>query len=191
MKILPTKIPEVKIIEPAVFGDERGFFMETFQDKKMAAAGIEAPFVQDNHSLSGRGILRGLHFQKKHTQGKLVRVIRGEVFDVAVDLRKDAATFGQWVGVTLSADNKKMFWVPAGFAHGFYVTSEQAEFVYKCTDYYAPEHECSILWNDPELAIDWPLVDGAPPSLSAKDRDGLRFNQAGYFINDTFVEGES
>ena len=191
MKILPTKIPEVKIIEPAVFGDDRGFFMETYQDQKMAAAGIEATFVQDNHSLSGRGILRGLHFQKKHTQGKLVRVIRGEVFDVAVDLRKDAATFGQWVGVTLSADNKRMFWVPAGFAHGFYVTSEQAEFVYKCTDYYAPEHECSILWNDPELAIDWPLVDGAPPSLSAKDRGGLRFNQAGYFINDTFVEGES
>jgi dTDP-4-dehydrorhamnose 3,5-epimerase len=188
MKIVETTIPDVKIIEPRVFGDERGFFMETFQNTKMAAAGITETFVQDNHSSSGQGILRGLHFQKKHTQGKLVRVINGEVFDVAVDLRKDSSTFGQWIGVTLSAHNKKILWVPKGFAHGFYVTSIQAEFVYKCTDYYAPEHECSILWNDPDLGIEWPLVDGATPYLSAKDRDALPFHRAGFFINDTFVE---
>jgi len=188
MKILETTIPDVKIIEPAVFGDERGFFMETFQDKKMAEAGIRSVFVQDNHSSSGQGILRGLHFQKEQTQGKLVRVIRGEVFDVAVDLRKESVSFGQWVGVILSAENKKMIWVPEGFAHGFYVTSEQAEFVYKCTDYYAPEHECTIMWNDPDLAIEWPLVDGLQPNLSAKDRAGLTFRQAGYFLNDEFVE---
>ncbi len=188
MKILETRIPDVKIIEPEVFGDERGFFMETFQDKKMAEAGITSTFVQDNHSSSGQGILRGLHFQKEQPQGKLVRVIRGEVFDVAVDLRKDSTTFGTWVGVTLSAENKRVFWVPEGFAHGFYVTSKQAEFVYKCTDYYAPEYECSILWNDPVLDIKWPLANGRQPNLSAKDRDGLPFNQAGYFINDEFVE---
>ncbi len=188
MKIVETTIPDVKIIEPQVFGDERGFFMETFQDKKMAAAGIKETFVQDNHSSSGQGILRGLHFQKEQTQGKLVRVILGEVFDVAVDLRKDSPTFGQWVGVMLSAHNKKILWVPKGFAHGFYVTSTQAEFVYKCTDYYAPEHECSILWNDPDLGIKWPLVGGAEPHLSPKDRDALPFHRAGYFINDTFVE---
>ena len=188
MNIVETTIPDVKIIEPKVFGDDRGFFMETFQDKKMAAAGIKAAFVQDNHSSSGQGILRGLHFQKEQTQGKLVRVIHGEVFDVAVDLRKDSPTFGQWVGVTLSAQNKKILWVPQGFAHGFYVTSTQAEFVYKCTDYYAPEFECSVLWNDPELGIKWPLVGGAAPHLSPKDRDALPFRRAGYFINDTFVE---
>jgi dTDP-4-dehydrorhamnose 3,5-epimerase len=188
MKIVETTIPDVKIIEPQVFGDERGFFMETFQDKKMAAAGIKEAFVQDNHSSSSQGILRGLHFQKEQTQGKLVRVIHGEVFDVAVNLRKDSPTFGQWVGVMLSAHNKKILWVPKGFAHGFYVTSTQAEFVYKCTDYYAPEHECSILWNDPDLGIKWPLVGGAEPHLSPKDRDALPFHRAGYFINDTFVE---
>ncbi|MGB3209229.1 MAG: dTDP-4-dehydrorhamnose 3,5-epimerase [Desulforhopalus sp.] len=188
MKILDTKIPDVKIIEPAVFGDERGFFMETFQERKMAEAGIRAKFVQDNHSSSGQGILRGLHFQKNQTQGKLVRVIRGEVFDVAVDLRKDSNTFGEWVGVTLSAKNKIILWVPEGFAHGFYVTSKQAEFVYKCTNYYAPEHECSLLWNDPDLSIKWPLVNGMPPNLSQKDRAALPLKETGYFINDKFVE---
>ncbi len=188
MKVLETKIADVKIIEPEVFGDERGFFMETFQDKKMAEAGIRSTFVQDNHSSSDQGILRGLHFQKKQPQGKLVRVIRGEVFDVAVDLRKDSVTYGKWVGSTLSAKNKRILWVPEGFAHGFYVISEQAEFIYKCTDYYAPEHECSIRWNDPDLDIKWPLVNDMPPNLSPKDREGLPFNQAGYFINDEFVE---
>jgi dTDP-4-dehydrorhamnose 3,5-epimerase len=190
VKILETKISDVKIIEPEVFGDERGFFMETFQDKKMAEAGIRSVFVQDNHSSSGQGTLRGLHFQKEQTQGKLVRVIRGEVFDVAVDLRKDSTTFGKWVGITLSAKNKRILWVPEGFAHGFYVTSEQAEFVYKCTDYYAPEHECSLLWNDPDLDINWPLINGVQLNLSSKDRNGLPLNQAGYFINDKFVERE-
>jgi dTDP-4-dehydrorhamnose 3,5-epimerase len=188
MKVLPTEIPDVKIIEPVVYGDERGFFMETYREKEMSKFGIVAPFVQDNHSSSVRGTLRGLHFQKKQPQGKLVRVIRGEVFDVAVDLRKDAATYGRWAGVTLSATNKKILWVPQGFAHGFYVISEQAEFVYKCTDYYAPEHECSLLWNDPDLGIQWPLIQGMPPTLSAKDQNGIPFQQSGFFLDGEFVE---
>lgn len=188
MKIVETKIPDVKIIEPEVFGDERGFFMETFQNKKMKLAGIGSDFVQDNHSRSVKGILRGLHFQKEHTQGKLVRVISGEVFDVAVDLRRDSETFGKWVGVILSDENKKMFWVPEGFAHGFYVMSEQAEFVYKCTNYYAPEHECSIMWNDPDLNIEWPFVDGSEPKLSVKDMEGIGFAEAGCFFDNQFVE---
>ncbi|UXI00521.1 dTDP-4-dehydrorhamnose 3,5-epimerase [Photobacterium sp. TY1-4] len=179
MKVIDTKIPDVKIIEPSVFGDERGFFMETWQQKKFEelVTGKPTPFVQDNHSKSKKGILRGLHYQTENTQGKLVRVVSGEVFDVAVDVRKDSPTFGQWVGVYLSAENKRQLWVPEGFAHGFYVTSDEAEFVYKCTDYYNPQAEHSILWNDPELGIEWPLLV-EQPSLSEKDFDGTPFQDA-------------
>jgi dTDP-4-dehydrorhamnose 3,5-epimerase len=178
MRFLPTRIPEVVVIEPQVFGDQRGFFMETWHARTFAAAGLDLAFVQDNHSKSCQGTLRGLHYQIEQPQGKLVRVIAGEVFDVAVDLRKSSPTFGQWVGEILSAGNKRMLWVPPGFAHGFYVTSESAEFTYKCTDFYAPEHERSIRWDDPELAIAWPLVEGAAPLLSAKDAQGFPFRQA-------------
>jgi dTDP-4-dehydrorhamnose 3,5-epimerase len=172
MEIISTSIPDVKVIEPKVFGDERGFFMETWNAKAFADLGLDLEFVQDNHSRSSQGVLRGLHYQTKQTQGKLVRVTQGEVFDVAVDMRKSSLHFGQWVGVVLSAENKKMFWVPPGFAHGFYVMSATADFQYKCTDYYAPEHEESLLWNDTDINIEWPLVDGAAPSLSAKDEKG-------------------
>ncbi|MBA3014202.1 MAG: dTDP-4-dehydrorhamnose 3,5-epimerase [Proteobacteria bacterium] len=178
MKFLPTRIPDVIVIEPKVFGDHRGFFMETWQQQVFTEAGISHPFVQDNHSRSSQGILRGLHYQIKHPQGKLVRVISGEVFDVAVDIRKNSPTFGQWVGETLSADNRKMLWVPPGFAHGFYVMSESAEFLYKCTDFYTPPHERTILWNDPALGINWPLVNGAAPVLSTKDAEGVLFTEA-------------
>ena len=178
MHFVPTRIPEVVLIEPQVFGDSRGFFMETWHARKFAAAGLDLVFVQDNHSKSGAGILRGLHYQVSQPQGKLVRVVSGEVFDVAVDLRKSSPTFGQWVGETLSAANKRMLWVPPGFAHGFYVTSESAEFIYKCTDFYAPEHERCIRWDDQDLAIDWPVVNGAPPVLSPKDIQGTPFRQA-------------
>lgn len=171
MKVIDTAIPDVKIIEPAIFGDERGFFMETWQQKKFEelVTGTPTHFVQDNHSKSKKGILRGLHYQTENTQGKLVRVISGEVFDVAVDIRKDSPTFGQWVGEYLSAENKRQLWVPEGFAHGFYVTSEEAEFVYKCTDYYNPKAEYSILWSDPVVGIEWPLIPGLEPILSVKD----------------------
>jgi len=181
VKIVDTHINDVKIIEPTVFGDERGFFMETYRASLMDELTGGKPFVQDNHSKSTQGILRGLHYQMQQTQGKLVRVVEGAVFDVAVDMRKDSATFGQWVGVELSADNKRQLWVPEGFAHGFYVLSETAEFVYKCTDYYAPEHDRSLLWNDPTLAIDWPLVDGKAPLLSDKDKAGKLFADADNF----------
>jgi len=181
VKYINTSIPEVKIIEPTVFGDERGFFMETFRVDEFTKNCTEKTFVQDNHSKSSHGILRGLHYQLKNTQGKLVRVTAGEVYDVAVDMRKSSATFGQHVGVILSGENKKQLWVPEGFAHGFYVMSESAEFVYKCTDYYAPEHEVSLLWNDPKLNIKWPLIDNIPPFLSAKDEIGLLFDDAPYF----------
>ncbi|MFA0581962.1 dTDP-4-dehydrorhamnose 3,5-epimerase [Vibrio breoganii] len=169
MKVIETEIPDVKIIEPAVFGDERGFFMETWQQKKFEelVTGKPTLFVQDNHSKSKKGILRGLHFQTENTQGKLVRVVSGEVFDVAVDIRKDSPTFGKWVGVYLSAENKRQLWVPEGFAHGFYVTSEEAEFVYKCTNYYHPTSELGLRWDDVSIGIDWPL-DGTP-ILSKKD----------------------
>jgi dTDP-4-dehydrorhamnose 3,5-epimerase len=177
MEFIRTDIPDVIIIEPRVFGDERGFFMETWQRSTFAEHGIDFDFVQDNHSLSGKGILRGLHYQLKQPQGKLVRVVSGEVFDVAVDIRKGSPWFGKWVGATLSSENKRMFWVPPGFAHGFYVLSDQAEFVYKCTDFYAPEHERSIIWNDPDLNIEWPL-DGTEPVLSAKDCEGIIFKEA-------------
>lgn len=178
MKFQPTTIPDVVIIEPQVFGDHRGFFMETWQERTFTEAGIALPFVQDNHSRSSQGILRGLHYQLKHPQGKLVRVISGEVFDVAVDIRKNSPTFGQWVGEILSADNRRMLWVPPGFAHGFYVMSESAEFLYKCTDFYAPAHERTILWNDPALSIDWPLINGATPVLSAKDEGGVLLSES-------------
>ena len=181
MKYLDTNIPDVKIIEPNVFGDERGFFMETFRVDEFNEHCSSHTFVQDNHSKSSHGTLRGLHYQLKNTQGKLVRVTSGEVYDVAVDMRKSSPTYGQHVGVVLSGDNKKQLWVPEGFAHGFYVMSESAEFVYKCTDYYAPEHEVSLLWNDPVLAIQWPLVDDVTPSLSAKDKVGLSFEHAPTF----------
>ncbi|KZY60840.1 dTDP-4-dehydrorhamnose 3,5-epimerase [Pseudoalteromonas shioyasakiensis] len=168
MKIVDTKIPEVKIIEPKVFGDDRGFFLETFQAERYASViGDGLTFVQDNHSRSCKGVLRGLHFQKTKPQGKLVRVVNGEVFDVAVDIRKGSPTFGQWEGVLLTGDNKKQFWVPPGFAHGFVVLSDTADFEYKCTDYYDPSDEGAICWNDPDLAIDWPI--DFEPSLSAKD----------------------
>jgi len=175
VKIITTEIEDVKILEPRLFGDERGFFMETWRDDQFKELVSDSSFVQDNHSKSTRGVLRGLHYQVKHSQGKLVRVISGEVFDVVVDIRKGSLTFGCWTGVVLSSQNKRMLWVPPGFAHGFYVMGDGAELVYKCTDYYAPEYERSILWNDPLLSIQWPLVDGKPPILSAKDEKGCFF----------------
>ena len=175
---IATEIPGVVIIEPTVFGDSRGYFMETYQAQEFAAAGIPGPFVQDNQSKSTKGVLRGLHFQKEHTQGKLVRVVSGEVFDVAVDCRPHSATFGKWVGVTLSAENKKQFYIPQGFAHGFLVLSESAEFLYKTTDYYAPEYERSLLWKDPDIGIAWPLENGQTPLLAAKDAAACALAQA-------------
>lgn len=175
MKFIETNIPDVKIIEPQVFGDERGFFMETFRADEFAKATGAKPFVQDNHSKSVQGILRGLHYQQEQTQGKLVRVVSGSVFDVAVDMREASPTFGQWVGIELSAENKRQLWVPEGFAHGFYVMTESAEFVYKCTDYYHPQSEVSLAWDDPSVGIAWPLVGESVPSLSAKDKAGLSF----------------
>jgi dTDP-4-dehydrorhamnose 3,5-epimerase len=167
MNVIKTKLHDCVIIEPKVFGDERGFFLETFQAKRYAdLGGIRLSFVQDNHSRSSKGVLRGLHFQKTKPQGKLVRVVRGEVYDVAVDIREGSSTFGLWEGVILSAENKRQFWVPPGFAHGFLVLSDTADFEYKCTDYYDSCDEGSILWNDPDLEIPWPLVD---PILSSKD----------------------
>ncbi|WP_311946265.1 dTDP-4-dehydrorhamnose 3,5-epimerase [Halomonas piscis] len=171
-------IPDVVLLTPRVFGDERGFFMETFRQSEFAEHCGDYTFVQDNHSMSAHGILRGLHYQLEKPQGKLVRVTRGEVFDVAVDLRQSSPTFGQWVGATLSAENKQLLWVPPGFAHAFYVTSDEAEFQYKCTDYYNPGDEYCIRWDDPTLAIDWPLVDGKPPRVSEKDGQGDSFVDA-------------
>ena len=178
MQVVDTKIPAVKIIEPQVFGDERGFFMETFRESWFREHVADVGFVQDNHSKSARGILRGLHYQMEHTQGKLVRVVQGEVFDVAVDVREGSPTFGQWVGDFLSAENRRQLWVPAGFAHGFLVTSESAEFVYKCTDYYHPQSEVSIRWDDSQIGIAWPIKQGQEPRLSQKDIDGLPLDQA-------------
>lgn len=176
MKIVKTQLNDCVIIEPKVFGDSRGFFLETFQAERYAEmANINQPFVQDNHSRSGKGVLRGLHFQIKNPQGKLVRVVRGEVFDVAVDLRPDSSTFGQWEGVLLSEENKRQFWVPPGFAHGFVVTSDTADFEYKCTDYYDPSDEGSIAWNDPDLAITWP--QDLEVKLSEKDANAPRFKE--------------
>jgi len=181
MKIIKTDIPDVLIIEPKVFTDDRGFFMETYQKRMFSEAGLPTEFVQDNHSGSRQGILRGLHYQLKHSQGKLVRVVVGEVFDVAVDLRKSSPTFGQWTGATLSAENRRGLWVPPGFGHGYYVLSEWAEFVYKVTDFYAPDWERTILWNDPQIGIQWPLVNGQMPVISAKDAAGKALSQADIF----------
>lgn len=172
------EIPDVVLMTPKVFGDERGFFMETFRQSEFEEHCGAYTFVQDNHSKSKQGILRGLHYQLNQPQGKLVRVTQGEVFDVAVDMRKSSPTLGQWVGVHLSAENKQMLWVPPGFAHGFYVTSEEAEFQYKCTDYYAPGDEVSVLWNDPDLGIEWPLARERTPQLSMKDAEGKRYKNA-------------
>jgi dTDP-4-dehydrorhamnose 3,5-epimerase len=178
MKFIPTSIPDVVLVEPVVHGDERGFFLETFHAAKFAEAGLDLAFVQHNHSRSRRGTLRGLHYQIRHPQGKLVRAVTGEVFDVAVDLRRSSDTFGRWVGETLSAANKRMLWIPAGFAHGFYVLSEMADFAYACTDLYAPEHERTLRWDDPDVAIDWPLAPGDPPQVSGKDQAGLSLSNA-------------
>jgi len=180
MKAVPTVIPEVKIIEPKVFGDDRGFFFESFNRRRFAELiGRDTDFVQDNHSRSVQGVLRGLHYQIRHPQGKLVRVVHGEVLDVAVDVRRSSPTFGQHVAVELSAENKRIFWVPEGFAHGFVVLSESAEFLYKTTDYWYPEHERSIRWDDPSLAIDWKLQ--AAPLVSAKDAQGKSLSEAELF----------
>ena len=178
MEFMPARIPDVVVIKPEVFGDDRGFFMETWEARRFAKAGIDVEFVQDNHSKSSQGVLRGLHYQIRRPQGKLVRVVAGEVFDVAVDLRRSSGTFGMWVGSFLSADNRRMLWIPPGFAHGFYVTSRSAEFVYKCSAFYAPEDERSIVWNDPDLAIDWPLINGKPPTVSQKDSQGISLKDA-------------
>ncbi|HEU4707712.1 MAG TPA: dTDP-4-dehydrorhamnose 3,5-epimerase [Methylophilaceae bacterium] len=180
MKVIRTRIPEVLVLEPRVFGDSRGFFMESYNQRAFQEATGWAPaFVQDNHSGSARNVLRGLHYQIQQPQGKLVRVVAGKVFDVAVDIRKSSPTFGQWVGANLSAENKLQMWIPPGFAHGFLVLSEFAEFLYKTTDFYAPEHECCIRWDDPEIGIEWPLL-GAP-SLSPKDQQGVSLRQARHF----------
>lgn len=181
MEIIATSIPDLLLLKPKVFGDERGFFLETFRESWFSERQINVQFVQDNHSSSSRGVLRGLHYQIQNPQGKLVRVTAGEVYDVAVDLRKNSPTFGKSVGVYLSAENKHLLWVPPGFAHGFLVLSERAEFIYKCTEYYAPEHERSLLWNDPALAISWPLADIQQPTLSAKDQAALPLSQAEVF----------
>lgn len=178
MNIIKTEIPDVLLLEPKVFGDARGFFMETYQQKIFAEAGLPVNFVQDNHSGSHQGSLRGLHYQISMPQGKLVRAVVGEVFDVAVDIRKSSPTFGRWVGVSLSAENKRMLWVPPGFAHGYYVVSDWAEFLYKTTDFYAPQYERTILWNDPQIGVHWPLVDEQTPLISAKDAAGLPLLQA-------------
>jgi dTDP-4-dehydrorhamnose 3,5-epimerase len=181
MKVIATELPEVLILEPKVFGDERGFFYESFNARAFTeATGLQREFVQDNHSRSQRGVLRGLHYQIEQAQGKLVRVTVGEVLDVAVDIRRSSANFGKWVGVRLSAENKRQLWVPEGFAHGFVVLSEHAEFLYKTTDYYAPAFERCIRWDDPELAIDWQL--DTPPQLSAKDQAGLALRDAELFL---------
>ncbi|HVN54997.1 MAG TPA: dTDP-4-dehydrorhamnose 3,5-epimerase [Anaerolineaceae bacterium] len=172
MNFTPTAIPDVILIEPRVFGDDRGFFMETYQADQFAQAGILAAFIQDNHSGSRQGILRGLHYQIRQPQGKLVRAVVGEIFDVAVDLRRGSPTFGQWVGAYLSAQDRRQIWIPVGFAHGFYVVSDWAEVVYKATDYYAPEWERCLAWNDPQIGIDWPLQAGELPVISKKDAQG-------------------
>jgi dTDP-4-dehydrorhamnose 3,5-epimerase len=176
MHVVPTEIPDVLLVEPKVFGDARGFFMESYNKRVLAAHGITAEFVQDNHSRSAKGVLRGLHYQIQQPQGKLVRVTAGEVFDVAVDIRRGSPTFGKWVGFNLSAENNRIAWIPPGFAHGFLVLSEYADFLYKTTDYYAPEHERCIAWNDPDINIHWPLQ--GDPVLSKKDLAGSRFQNA-------------
>lgn len=180
MKVIPTEIPDVLIIEPQVYGDDRGFFLESFNQKDFREkTGVNTTFVQDNHSMSLKNVLRGLHYQIPNPQGKLVRVVNGSVFDVAVDARQSSPTFGQWVGCVLSAENKRIFWVPEGFAHGFLVLSERAEFLYKTTNYYYPQYEKTIAWNDTDLGIDWPL--DTPPILSPKDQAGQPFKSVEVF----------
>jgi dTDP-4-dehydrorhamnose 3,5-epimerase len=180
MKVIPTAIDGLLVIEPMVFGDDRGFFYESFNQRRFEdLTGVKADFVQDNHSRSARNVLRGLHYQIQQAQGKLVRVTSGSVFDVAVDLRKSSPTFGKWHGLELSGENKRQFWIPPGFAHGFVVTSEHAEFLYKTTDYYAPEHERALIWNDPAIGIEWPLE--VEPLLSGKDQKGLKLADAEVF----------
>ena len=180
MKVTPTSIPSVLLIEPRVFGDTRGFFFESFNQRAFnLATGLDVNFVQDNHSRSSKGVLRGLHYQIQQPQGKLIRVVRGSVFDVTVDLRKSSPTFGQWVGVELAEDNHRQLWIPPGFAHGFYVLSDSADFLYKTTDYYAPEFECSLIWNDPTIGIEWPL--NTQPIISAKDAQGKKLDDAEVF----------
>lgn len=178
MNVIQTALKDALILEPKVFGDTRGFFLESWNRRGFAQIGLDFDFVQDNHSRSQRGVLRGLHYQVKQPQGKLVRVVSGAVFDVAVDLRKSSPSFGRWAGVELSAENQRMFWVPPGFAHGFLVLSESADFLYKATDYYAPEHERAIRWDDPDLAIDWPLAGIGAPTLAAKDAAAASFRNA-------------
>lgn len=177
--VTATRLPEVLLLQPRVFGDARGFFLESWNQRVFdGAVGQSVRFVQDNHSRSARGVLRGLHYQLQQPQGKLVRVVTGRVYDVAVDMRRDSPRLGQWVGAELSADNQRMLWIPPGFAHGFLVLSETADFLYKATEYYAPADEHTVAWNDPTLGIDWPLEPGAPPQVSAKDQAGLSFDQA-------------
>lgn len=183
VQVIQTNIPEVLIVEPRVFGDARGFFYESFNQKKFAEeAGLAQPFVQDNHSFSRQNILRGLHYQIQQTQGKLVRVATGEIYDVAVDIRRNSPTYGKWVGIRLNTDNKRQLWIPPGFAHGFYVISETADVLYKTTDYYAPQHERTILWNDPDLNIHWPLTTHEP-MLSTKDQAGQPLAEAEVFTS--------
>ena len=178
MQFIPTSLPEVILVVPKVFEDERGFFLESYQKERFLAAGIQFDFVQDNHSASTRGVLRGLHYQIRQPQGKLVRTVVGEIYDVAVDIRRSSPTFGKWVGAVLSSENKNQLWVPPGFAHGFYVMSERAEILYKTTDYYAPQWERSLLWNDPALGIDWPVAGDGFPILSGKDAKGVLLKYA-------------
>ena len=179
MKHIATAIPDVLLLEPKIFGDDRGFFYESWNRRTLASLGIDADFVQDNHSKSQKNVLRGLHYQIEHAQGKLVRVTAGTVYDVAVDLRRSSPTFGRWVSFTLSAEDRQMAWIPPGFAHGFCVTSESAEFLYKATDYWSPAHERTLLWSDPQLAIPWPLT--GEPLLAAKDANGRPFGEAETF----------
>jgi dTDP-4-dehydrorhamnose 3,5-epimerase len=181
MEFIATSIPDVILVRPKILGDERGFFLETFRSDLFSEAGISAAFVQDNHSGSQRGVLRGLHYQIRQPQGKLVRVLSGEIYDVAIDLRRSSPTFGKWAGINLTAREKELLWIPPGFAHGFYVLSEWAEIVYKATDYYAPQWECSLLWNDPALHIEWPIANSQPPALSAKDAAGKTLAEAVLF----------
>lgn len=178
MRFIPQIVPDVILIEPQVFKDERGFFLESYHKERYLSAGIQADFVQDNHSASSRGVLRGLHYQIRQPQGKLVRVIAGELYDVAVDLRRHSSTFGRWVGLNLSSGKSNQVWMPPGFAHGFYVLSEHAEVIYKATDYYAPQWERTLSWNDPALGISWPILMGQTPILSAKDAQGLLLSEA-------------
>lgn len=181
MEFVRTQIPDVLLIKPRIFEDPRGFFLETYRENLFIEAGLPEKFVQENHSSSEKGVLRGLHYQIRHAQGKLVRVIYGEVYDVAVDIRRGSPTFRQWVGMNLSAQNKYQLWIPPGFAHGFYVLSDRAEITYKVTDYYAPEWDRSLLWNDSELAVEWPIPAGEPPVLSQKDINAKKFADAELF----------